>query len=121
TGTKKQAAHYLGVPVRLDWTLVSGRWLDAYVGAGVSGDKCFAAFLDGKANLNGVPVAVDPFAFSLLGAGGVQLNFTKRLGFFAEPEVSWVVPWQPRMLHTYRSENPVMFSVATGLRINLGK
>ena len=121
TGTKKQSAHYLGVPVRLDWTLVSGRWLDAYVGAGVSGDKCFAAYLDGKADLNGVPLAVDPFAFSLLGAGGVQLNLSKRLGLFAEPEVSWVVPWQPRMLDTYRSENPVMFSVATGLRINLGK
>ena len=115
SGLKKQTAHYLGVPVRLDWTLTSGRWLDAYVGAGVSGDKCFAAYRDGK------PYAKDPFAFSLLGAGGIQLNFTKRLGLYVEPEVSWVVPWQPRMLQTYRSENPVMFSVATGLRINLGK
>ena len=115
SGLKKQTAHYLGVPVRLDWTLASGRWLDAYVGAGISGDKCFAAWRNGKS------YAKDPFAFSLLGAGGVQVNLSKRLGLYAEPEVSWVVPWQPRMLHTYRSENPVMFSVATGLRINLGK
>ena len=115
SGLKRQAAHYLGVPVRLDWTLASGRWLDAYVGAGVSGDKCVAAYQDGK------PVARDAFAFSLLGAGGVQLNVSKRLGLYVEPEVSWVVPWQPRMLHTYRSGNPVMFSVATGLRIHLGK
>ncbi|MBR1538643.1 MAG: hypothetical protein IJ636_03960, partial [Bacteroidales bacterium] len=37
-GETKQAVHYLGVPLRMDWAFASGRWFDLYVGAGVMGD-----------------------------------------------------------------------------------
>ena len=114
TGEKTQLVHYLGVPVRLDWTLVSSRWLDAYLGAGIKGDLCVGATLDGKS------IGKDGPAFRLLGAGGIQFNATRNLCLFVEPEVSWTFPSDRRILSTYSSEHPWMFTVASGVRINLG-
>ena len=115
TGEKTQLVHYLGIPVRLDWTFVSSRRVDAYLGAGIKGDLCVGATLDGHS------IGKDGPAFRLLGAGGIQFNATRNLGLFVEPEVSWTLPSDRRMLSTYSSEHPWMFTVATGVRINLGK
>ncbi len=115
SGQKKQSAHYLGIPVRLDWTLAGSRRLDVYLGGGLEGDFCLGASLDGQS------IKRDGFALSLLGAGGIQFNAAKRLGLYVEPQLSWTVPSKNRKLETYRSGHPLMFSVATGLRINLGK
>lgn len=115
SGEKTQLVHYLGIPVRLDWTFVSSRWLDAYLGTGVKGDLCLGATMDGQS------IGKDGPAFRLLGAGGIQFNATRNLGLFVEPEVSWTLPSDRWMLSTYSSEHPWMFTVATGVRINLGK
>ena len=115
SGEKKQAAHYLGVPLRLDGSLASNRWLDVYVGGGVSGDWCVGA------THAGIDIPRDGFSFSLLGAGGVQFKVTRHLGLYVEPEISWTFPSEKRVLETYRSAHPFLFSVATGLRINLDK
>ena len=115
SGEKKQKARYLGVPVRMDWVFISGRMLNVYIGGGLEGDWCLGASLDGK------KTAKDGFSFSLLGAGGVQMNVNRRLGVYVEPELNWQMPLRARKLETYRSEHPLMFSVATGLRITLGE
>ena len=111
---RTQNAHYLGIPVRLDWMLASGRWLDVYLGGGIEGDYCLGATLN-----HDLIETKDGLSFSLLGAGGVQFNINRRIGLDVEPELSWTAPSRHRVLSTYRSENPLMFSVATGLRINL--
>lgn len=110
-----QTAHYIGIPMRLDWTFASNRWLDVYVGGGFAVDACV------RATLNGEAVRRDGFAFSLLGAGGVQFNLTRRVGIYLEPQLSWTAPSNCRVLATYRSARPLTFSVATGLRFNFGK
>ncbi|MBR0500960.1 MAG: hypothetical protein IJJ72_08200 [Bacteroidales bacterium] len=115
SGEKKQYAHYLGVPVRLDFLLASTGWLDIYVGGGIEGDYCVAA------TLAGTGIKKDGFSLSLTGAGGLQLNITKHLGLYAEPQILWNIPSESRILDTYRSNNPIMFSAAAGLRINLDK
>lgn len=115
SGEKKQYAHYLGVPVRLDILLASTGWLDIYVGGGIEGDYCVAA------TLAGTGIKKDGFSLSLTGAGGLQLNITKHLGLYAEPQILWNIPSESRILDTYRSNNPIMFSAAAGLRINLDK
>lgn len=115
SGEKAQQAHYLGIPVRLDWTLASNRWLDVYVGTGIAGDLCIGSSLGGNA------FAKDGPSFSVLGAGGLQWNMTKRLGLYVEPELSWTAPSDKHVLKTYRQEHPFVFTVATGLRINLGR
>ncbi len=115
SGDKKQIAHYVGIPVRLDWTFISTGWLDAYVGAGVLGDLCVGATFAGN------KIKRDGLAVSLLGAGGVQFNVARNVGLYLEPELSWTIPSDAQVLRTYRSDHKGMFSVSGGLRINLGK
>ena len=115
SGHSTQYAQYLGIPIRIDWTLASNRWLDVYVGGGFEADYCIGAVLDGK------KVDKDGFGLSLLGAGGIQLNLTGRIGLYVEPEISWTIPSGSHVLYTYRSDHPLMFSLASGVRISLGK
>ena len=110
-----QQAHYLGIPVRLDWTIASNNWLEAYLGGGFAADYCLAASLGGDA------VGKDGISLSTLGAVGLQFNITRHFGVYLEPEISWTVPSDSRRLETYRSEHPLMFSLAGGLRVNLRK
>lgn len=144
-GEKEQIVRYLGVPLRLDCSLVRNEWLDVYFGLGAKADFCVGATL-ADARI-GVPRTVeklerDGVSFSLIGAAGSQLNINKRIGVYLEPELIWtggkpssqkirfipgydidgpILP-APEFsgIKTYRSEHPFMFSIATGFRINLG-
>ena len=112
SGVKRQYAHYLGVPARLDWTFASNRWLDVYAGAGMEAELCVGATLGGK------KLQRDGIGLSLLGAAGLQLNLTNRIGLYLEPELSWRIPSAEWKLDTYRRTHPLVFTVATGIRIN---
>ena len=112
--TQIQRAHYLSVPVRLDKILDDYGRFEAYVGGGLEGDFCIAASLSGK------KIDRDGFSISLLGAGGIQFNVSEHLGLYVEPELTWTLPSEARTLQTYRSVNPFMFSINTGLRITMG-
>ena len=112
---KIQTAHYLGIPVRLDWTFASTKRLDFYLGGGLEGDWCIKATFDGE------QVQKDGFSASLLGAGGIQFKLTKNMGLYMEPEFNWTFMPENPVLNTYRSAHPVMFSVTSGLRITFGK
>ncbi len=113
TGGHKQDAHYIGIPVRADFTIARNRWLNVYIGAGASADFCVAAYDAGK------KIGKDGVGFSLIGAGGVQFNITDNLGIFLDPTLSWNIPSNNRVLDTYKSAHPFMFSVSTGLRITV--
>ena len=110
-----QHIHYLGLPLRLDWTLFSGKWLDVYVGAGLEGSVCVSARFDGR------DITKNPSTLSFLGAGGVQLNLTRRWGLFIDPQLSYTLPLGTVYQKTYQTEHPFMFSVSSGLRITIGK
>ena len=139
---RKQLAQYLGIPVRLDWSLAKNRLLDVYVGGGAAADYCIGArmiikYTDPALKDSIQELRRDGFVFSLIGAGGIQFNATKRIGLYLEPELTWSKP--PKKAHldyygdivimeegdyrleTYRTEHPFMFTIATGLRVNLGK
>lgn len=138
---RKQVAQYLGIPVRLDWSLAKNKLLDVYVGGGAAADYCIGAkmiikYTDPKMEDNIQELRRDGFVFSVIGAGGIQLNVNRRIGLYLEPELTWSKPpKKPSLdfygdivtmeegdyrLETYRTEHPFMFTVATGLRINLG-
>ena len=112
-GEKVQWAHYLGVPVRVDYIIASNTRFDVYAGAGMQGEICL------NATYAGFGIPKDGFSLSLLGAGGIQWNVTRRLGLYIEPELSWRMPVGEPVLETYRDRFPVMFSVGAGIRINL--
>ncbi len=113
SGETVQWAHYLGVPVRLDYIIASNTRFDVYAGAGAQGEICL------NATYAGYGITKDGFSLSLLGVGGIQWNVTRRLGLYIEPELSWRMPVGEPVLETYRDRFPVMFSVGVGVRINL--
>ena len=115
SGYKTQVAHYLGVPVRLDWTLASSRWLDVYVGGGLEGDYCVGATIAGER------INKDGFSLSLLGVGGLQLKLTDWLGVYVEPQLSYTLPHESNVLETYRTVHPTVFTLSTGVRLSLRK
>ena len=117
------------------------QYLDVYVGGGAAADYCIGAkmiikYTDPALKDSIQELRRDGFVFSLIGAGGIQLNFNKRIGLYLEPELTWSKP--PKKAHldfygdivimeegdyrleTYRTAHPFMFTVGTGLRINLG-
>lgn len=111
-GYNQQRAHYLGIPVRADYSITRNKWLDVYVGAGVSTDFCVAASVDG------CKTAKDGIGIALNGAGGVLFSISDHFGLFLEPTFSWNIPSDNRVLDTYKSEHPCMLSVASGLRVS---
>jgi len=115
SGEKTQIARYVGVPVRLDWTFASGRWFEAYIGGGMEGDWCVGA------TLAGIKIKKDGPTLSLIGAGGMQLNVTRQLGLYVEPQLSWSMPSRARVLDTYRSGNPIAFLTTGGIRFSFGR
>ena len=145
-GEKQQIVRYLGVPLRLDWSLARNYMVDVYIGAGVQADYCIGADLIDSRTEEAHRIETvkrDGFVFSLLAAGGIQVNANERIGLYLEPELIYTggkpsgtekesiylmiidgylspIPEINRPL-TYRTEHPFMFSVSTGLRINLGK
>lgn len=114
-GVNKQVVQYLGIPLRLDWTFVSGKYLSAYLGGGVNADFCLTATLD-EYTLN-----KDTARLSLVAVGGIQWNLTNNVGLFLEPAISWQFPTSNSILSTYRSQSSLMFSVSTGIRFTFNK
>lgn len=113
SGIHKQNAHYIGIPARADFTIVRNRWLDIYAGAGVAADFCVSASEAGS------KIDRDGVGFSLNGACGFQFNITKNLGFYLDPTLSWNIPSGNRVLETYKSEHPFMFTVSAGFRFTV--
>lgn len=115
SGTKSQYVHYIGLPIRLDYTIVETRWMEVYLGAGSAVDYCV------KATVGGESTHKDGFSFSLQGAGGVQLNITRQIGVFMEPQISWFKPASENRQETYRTDHPVSFNISGGVRYTISR
>ncbi len=114
-GLKKQSAHYLGIPLRLDGTLESNKWFEVYVGGGLEADYCIRAITNGNtAEKSGL-------GLSLVAAGGIQYKLTEHLGVFLEPELGLPLMVTDRLPISYHTATPVEFSVNTGIRITINK
>jgi len=111
--TCKEFAHYVGIPLRLDWNFASIGKFDFYAGAGADVDFCV------KATHEGGDIDKDKPIFSVVGATGIQYNFCERMGLYLEPQLIWGPTSENYVLSTYRKEHPLMFTAAVGLRFNL--
>ena len=109
SGVKHQLAHYIGVPLRIDWVPVSIGRADIYLGGGLEGNFCVAASQSGQ------KINKDRPTLSLVGACGAQYRITDNFGIYLEPVLSWT-PGTFDKLETYSTEHPLMLSVSIGLR-----
>ena len=108
-----QKAYYLGIPLRLEWTAWENGPASVWLGAGGKVDH----LVWGK--IGNETLSDDSFHWSATGVAGIQYELARGLGLFFQPEISYYFkPSSPAIL-TYRTENPLMFSLEAGLRINL--
>jgi hypothetical protein len=105
-----QYAHYIGVPVRLDYNAVNRKHFNLYFGAGLQMDKCVYATV-GDERLHEKQIL-----FGLNGAMGLQVNIVPMVGLYFEPEVSYAL--NKGAIETFRSDEPFVVTVRGGLRFN---
>ena len=105
-----QYAHYIGVPVRLDYNAVNRKHFNLYFGAGLQMDKCVYATV-GDERLHEKQIL-----FGLNGAMGLQVNIVPMVGLYFEPEVSYA--FNKGAIETFRSDEPFVVTVRGGLRFN---
>lgn len=107
-----QRAYYLGVPIRLDWITWSHGPVSTWIGAGGKVDHLVYGKRDSK------KLTDNSFHWSVTGDMGIQYEVFPGIGIFFEPEVSYYFKPEYSAILTYRTENPLMFSLGAGLRFN---
>lgn len=105
----KQKLHYLGIPLRVNWSFFRKERLDLYVSAGGTVEKCIYGKFGSESH------TVKPLQLSVLGAVGAQLNLSRKVGLYVEPGVSYFFD-DGSQVETIRKENPCNFTLQGGIR-----
>lgn len=104
-----QKLHYLGIPLRVNWSFWQTKRLEFYVSAGGAVEKCIYGKIGSEEQI------VKPLQFSVMGAVGGQLNLSRRLGIYVEPGVSYFFN-DGSSVETIRKETPCNFTLQGGIR-----
>ncbi len=110
-GTLDQRLHFVGIPLRVDFRIWQLGSFDLYAGFGAKLEKCVSA------SLGRVACEEPRLQFSAEAFGGIQFQLWGRAHLYLQPSLSWYLTQTD--LITYRTENPVGFSVNAGLRFDL--
>lgn len=105
----EQHLHYLGIPVKMNVTLIETPKLDVYASVGGIADKCVAGAPDND-------FTHEPVQLALTAGVGVNYRINDRLAVFAEPGVSHHFKTNSK-LETLRSARPTNFNLICGLRM----
>lgn len=105
----EQKLHYVGIPLRGNWSFVESKRFSVYLTAGGMVEKCVYGKIGGEKE------TVKPLQFSLAGGVGGQLNLTDRIGLYVEPGVSYFFD-DGSDVETIRKENPLNFNLQGGIR-----
>ena len=108
-----QKAYYLGIPMRLDYTIWKKGSLSSWIGLGGKVER----LLDGR--LGTERIKDTAFHWSLAGGVGIQYELYPGVGLYLQPEISYYFKPSEIILHTPRIDNPLMFSVGGGVRFSL--
>ena len=113
TGDEKlfQSLHFIGIPVRFDSHIWSWKGFDLYAGLGVKAEKCIAA------SLGQVRCEERQLQWSANSFAGVQYRIGKRTHLYFQPDLSYY--FTKTDLVTYRTEDPLTFSLNAGIRFEL--
>ena len=112
--------HYLGIPLKLDYTFLQRNRFDAYLSLGAEAE--ILAFgriteVDGV-KVKSTAVKEHPLQFSLLGAAGAEYRITPWMGLYVEPGLAWHLKPGGNLPNYYR-EHPWSFDLSIGLRFRL--
>lgn len=100
---QKQTLHYIGIPVKVDYSLYKNNRMNVYASGGGMVEKC----------VNG---SVDPLQLSLSAAVGVQYKVSNRLSLYAEPGLSYHFD-DGSSITSIRKEKPLNMNLLCGVRM----
>ena len=106
----RQRACYLGIPLRLDWTLWDQGRISVWLGAGAKADYLISG------NFADIRLKDDTIHWSAVGNLGVQYRLHPNVGLFLQPEVSYYFKPSSPAIQTYRTEHPLTFNLGVGAR-----
>ena len=106
----RQRACYLGIPLRLDWTLWDQGRISTWLGVGGKADYLISGKFDH------LRLKDNTVHCSAVGALGVQYRLHPNVGLFLQPEVSYYFKPANPALETYRTEHPLTFNLGVGAR-----
>lgn len=106
----KQKFHYLGVPIKLNWTFFRHNDLALYAAGGGTAEIAVAGKVDGK---NQRPTRPQ---FSAQAGVGLQYSIARHIGLYIEPGVSYYFK-DGGKYETIRTEKPFNFNLSAGFRL----
>lgn len=127
----EQILHYVGLPVSLNYSIWRNRHVNVYAVAGGEVEK----LVKGKTttypfsltiNKRGSTIPISEKVkesrpqFSLKAAAGIEYDFTKQVGVYAEPGLGYYIDNGSGVMNFYK-DKPLNFSINVGMRINFGK
>lgn len=105
-----QTLHFIGIPLRLDWSFFRRSGFSIYIGAGAKADKCVSA------RFGSTSVDEPGVQWSVNGAVGAQYNLGHSVGLYFEPDVSYY--FNGTKLRTARTDSPLDFTLRMGVRFS---
>ena len=120
---QQQKLHYLGIPLKANWTFLDMKYLTLYLSGGGTVEKAISGklstdyFVVGeKKSGESESLTVDPVQWSVGASVGVQFNATKHLGIYVEPGIIHYFD-DGSAVETIRKEKPTNFNLQMGLRL----
>ncbi|MDE7349853.1 MAG: PorT family protein [Muribaculaceae bacterium] len=124
TSTGVRRLHYVGIPLNVKISAWSCKFIDLYLSAGATGEKCISNKFETKSNAEGISLEAfsrqkeKPFQWSVNASAGIQLNPVPHIGIFAEPGVSYYFNDGSSIATIYK-DRPCNFNLNVGLRFNI--
>ena len=119
-----QTLQYIGIPLKVNYSLWGNRYWEVYMSAGGEVEKCVAGKSETDYVMNGKKVSTDhedvkvkPLQCSLNAAAGLQFNILPNLGVYAEPGVGYYFNNGSKVETIYK-EKPFNFNLKAGLRLS---
>ncbi len=121
---QEQRLHYLGIPVKVNYTIWKKDRLSFYASAGAMAEMCVDGSLNTDYYLNNArqrksktDLDVDKVQFSALASLGVQYDIAKPVSIYAEPGIAYYFD-DKSVVETIRKEQPLCASVHFGVRLS---
>lgn len=122
--TTSQRLHYIGVPISVNYALLSTKRWRVYASGGGRVEKCVDGHsttgyvVDGQKNtVQQNNIKEKELQLSVTAAAGLQYNVTRGAGLYVEPGVSYYFDNGSSVENIYK-DKPMNFSLAMGVRIS---
>ena len=123
----EQQLHFVGIPLNVDYSLWSNRWLSTYLSAGGMVEKNVKGRAATEYRHNGESISTTTgdikmkrLQWSANVAAGVQLNLFTGTGIFVEPGLAYNFR-NGSTIKTAYSEKPLNFNLKIGLRYSFNQ